>query len=76
MYWNPQSIEEEPSEPKEIESPILKPEEQIESAVAAHSPFERTQFLYHYDGEWKDDMMKGQGNLYIRRSSKTSAPEN
>ena len=72
MYWNPQTNDQ--NEADETEESKTDPEDF--GAFRVHSfsssPFRRAKYVFHYDGAWKDDMMNGEGNLYMMKTESIS----
>ena len=71
MYWNRRNEEEEDSngpEDKEEDDDFNL----IRRNSFSSSPFRRAKYVYHYDGHWKDDMMNGEGTLYVMKSDSGS----
>ena len=72
MYWNPKKDEQSEAEyPEES-----KNDSEDFGAFRVHSfsssPFRRAKYVFHYDGGWKDDMMNGEGNLYMMKTESVS----
>jgi len=70
MYWNPRREEEDTNGPEDKEEDDEF--NLIRRNSFSSSPFRRAKYVYHYDGQWKNDMMNGEGNLYVMKSDSAS----